>query len=244
MFLPSFVSRRFCRVGLGCLAIVPPTTRYHVAATFGSSAGDEQITLQAVKNLVYKLHEPRHRRSIEKSTGRVSSSDENNRRSELADIIYGRYQQLPPLKLPPSEDCERTKIIMFLAMDCLPNDDSLQTAVDKFVRNIELSQDSSLWLLHSTVVSNLRNAATPKYEKLVRFILRNNSNRAISFLVAMREDLLQALRWMKSFPDDARLPHLKELDIYLKDLFRMWFSPGMLGEATKKDFILVVKSVD
>jgi hypothetical protein len=97
-------------------------------------------------------------------------------------------------------------------------------------------------------ISNLRKASVPLYEEMLEFILRQNSIDGMTFLVSLREDLFQLLRYWtdpststnrtatttaehrsdEKHVMDAEISHLKDLDSYLKILFTQWFTPGML----------------
>jgi hypothetical protein len=212
--------------------------RFASSHTFGAA---DQSTFQAVKTLAFQLQEPRPLRATHtvrdaptaapsSSTSSSESGDCKQRRSELAAALCEGYPRLPPLTLPFSDSCERGKILTFLASECSPTDDTVMRALESFQKTTD-GQPNIASRLHCATLSKLRRAATPPYEDVLEFILKQNSIDGMGLLVSLRVDLLQLLRWMKSNGnDDERLPHLKEIDSYLLRLFSIWFSPGMLGK--------------
>jgi hypothetical protein len=212
------------------------------SARFASSgahtldAGNHTL-FTAMQSLAAKLQEPKHRRlasPLDCRRSAKSSSGEQQLQSELAAKLCAEYRNLPPLKLPISDECERASILLFLASECVPTDEEVAKAVESYLRNNQAPDDPlhnpSLQVLRSTVLSNLRMASTPQYEQLLEYILQQNSMHGMSFLMALREDLMQALAWLKVLHDDERMAQLKDLDGHLRHLFCIWFSPGMLGK--------------
>lgn len=194
---------------------------------FASSTGFDQPTFQAVKTLTFQILEPKPLRATQSPRG---LEDCKRRKTlELAAELCEGYSNLPPLTLPLSDSCERGKILLFLASECSPADDTVIRALASFQstpgRQLNISSR-----LHSTSLTKLRNAATPPYEEILEFVLKQNAIDGMGLLVALRGDLLNVIRWMKkSANDEECLPHLKDLDSYLLRLFSIWFSPGMLG---------------
>lgn len=239
--LNPLISRRFCRVGFGWIATMAAAPRDQSArfASSGTHALDtgNHTLFTAMQSLASKLQEPKHRRLASPLDGRrlaKSFSNEQQLQSELAAKLCAEYRNLPPLKLPISDDCERARMLLFLASECVPTDAEVAQAVESYLRNNQAPDDPlhnpSLQVLRSTVLSNLRMASTPQYEQLLEYILQQNSMHGMSFLMALREDLMQTLAWLKVLHDDERMAHLQDLDGHLRHLFCTWFSPGMLGK--------------
>jgi len=206
------------RLGLGWMATTVMTADprgFVRAATYNTQAGSP---FEAMKELAHRVQQ------AELVRFRL--------RSELADEICASYKSLLPLKLPLSENCERTKILMFLASECSPTDDDVRSAVDDFATKRRVESDEALTTrLQTLTVSNLRKAATPSYEEILEYILKQDAANGMQFLVELRVDLLRALQWIRtSSKDDERFSHLESLDAYLLRLFSLWFSPGMLGK--------------
>lgn len=194
--------------------------------------------------------------------------EQPQRQAELASLICDKYCTLPSLQLPLSDSCERGRILQFLAIDCSPNStqvlesiESYQKAMEKLEFNHSASTSTTMTTTNtttvpfsSTLMTNLRDSVTPSYEKLFEYVMKQNSSKGMQFFLALREDLLKTLRWLRFNTkinnttaststtdddnnknnirrrDDECLFHMKQLDIYLQTLFSIWFSPGMLGK--------------
>jgi hypothetical protein len=236
------LSRQFCRVGFGWIATMAAAPRDQ-SAHFASSGTHHTLDtgnhtlFTAMQSLASKLQEPKHRRLASPLDGdrrlAKSSSGEQQLQSELAAKLCAEYRNLPPLKLPISDECERARMLLFLASECVPTDEEVAKAVESYLRNNQAPDDPlhnpSLQVLRSTVLSNLRMASTPQYEQLLEYILKQNSMHGMWFLMALREDIMQALAWLKVLHDDERMAQLKDLDGHLRHLFLLAFSPGILG---------------
>ena len=97
--------------------------------------------------------------------------------------------------------------------------------VDHFVEKRDKSQTSLPPRLHANAVSNLRKASTPAYEVILEYILKQDAINGMRFLIALREDILRAIHWIRSSSkDDERFPHLADLDAFLLRLFSLWFA--------------------
>jgi hypothetical protein len=119
---------------------------------------------------------------------------------------------------------------MFLSSECSPKDAAISKTVDHFIEKMD-TQASLSARLQAIAVSNLRKISTPAYEEILEYILKQDAINGMQFLVALREDILRAIHWIRSSSkDDKRFPHLEDLDAYLLRLFSLWFSPEMLGE--------------
>lgn len=236
------------RIGAGWMATTlmtrggatPPLLRLARAALMSTATEAGGNPYQAVRELANRVQhaEPvRAPRNIGTSDGSSGSpmqshskSDEKRLRSELAKEICETYQSLPSLKLPLTEACERTKILMFLSSECSPSEDAVSRSVDHFIEKREIQPSLSI-RLQALAVSNLRKASTPAYEEILEYILKQDAIQGMQFLVALRVDILRAIHWKRSSSkDDERFPHLEDLDAFLLRLFSLWFSPGMLGE--------------
>jgi hypothetical protein len=228
-----FRKGRFCRVGFGWIATSMTSTPQDPTMFRFSSSGRQfdsnHTTFQSMQQLVSKIQEPKFSRSSE-SLPPQSNTKTTISKPELAAGVCAEYPNLPVLKLPLSDECERGRMIMFLATECVPKEDSLvSSAVERYLRSKDRPEDATRLVLRSTILSHLRNATTPQYEEVLEYLLQNNAIDGMPFLVSLRDDLLQVLAWTRSIhEDDERLPHLKELDNYLRKLFCMWFSPSML----------------
>jgi hypothetical protein len=141
-------------------------------------------------------------------------------KSELALEISDEYRKLPPAS--KLLDCERFEILLFLASKCCPANEQVLEEIDN-IHTIDKGQPTTMRL------KKLRRAATPKYEEVLDFILKQDIRGGVSFVVSLREDLIQVLRIMESNDKShADLAALKELDHYLKQFLSLWFSPGLL----------------
>jgi hypothetical protein len=141
-------------------------------------------------------------------------------KSELALEISDEYRKLPPAS--KLLDCERYEILLYLASKCGPANEEVLEEIDNF-HAIDKGQPTTMRL------KKLRLAATPKYEEVLDFILKQDIRGGVSFVVSLREDLIQVLRIMESNDKShADLATLKELDHYLKQFLSLWFSPGLL----------------
>ena len=269
----STVDAYFCNYGLPMLAFGATTTNVTTINTTGlfvrrpysssttnnnNNNNNTDDTFDVIQTLAHRLQEPPPLRahvtsSSTSSTTSSSSFEEKRLLTELAIELVRGYANLPPLRLPPEvSDCQRVKIVTFLASQCGPSNQVVEKAV-KHYQNIIIDEESGIQQQHNNqisskelilAISNLRKASTPPYEELVEFILRQNSIEGMTFLVSLREDLFQLLRYRKSrssptTSDDedngndkqivaARISQLQDLDSYLKSLFTTWFTPGML----------------
>lgn len=80
----------------------------------------------------------------------------------------------------------------------------------------------------------LRKACTDKFELVLSYLLQHNAQLGMNFILMLRDDLLQLIRWRQSLPeqqhDDAHVTlRLKRLDTHIRQLVSAWFSPGMAG---------------
>ena len=159
----------------------------------------------------------------------IANVDEKRFQSELVNEICHTYSSLPTLRLPISTECERMNILTMLASECSPLDQNINKAVHHLTAR---SHAASMEIrLDAVATRQLRKACTPLYEEVLEYILRCDIRLAIPFLVALREDTLRALLWMRSSErDNDLLLRLEDLDAYLLRMFELWFSPGMLGK--------------
>jgi hypothetical protein len=229
------------RIGLGWMATTmitspgaAPRGMARAAASFSTETGHPYQAIKELANRVQQTEPARAAPRVENSGGSVSAeskSEEKRLQSELAREICQTYQSLPSLKLPLSESCERAQILMFLSSECSPTDSAVSKTVDHFIEKRDTQAWSLSKRLQAIAVSNLRKTSTPAYEEILEYILKQDAINGMQFLVALREDILRAIHWIRSSSkDDERFPHLDDLDAYLLRLFSLWFSPGMLGE--------------
>mmetsp|Transcript_5967 Transcript_5967/g.9021 ORF Transcript_5967/g.9021 Transcript_5967/m.9021 type:complete len:552 (+) Transcript_5967:72-1727(+) len=227
------LSRNYRRLGISWLATMAPMVNAEGSSMrFSSSSAHNHAALGVLQNLAMRLQEPESLRAPRVSqfskTEGTSKIDENRRRSELASELCASYPALPPLKLPRSYSCERANIIFFLASDCSPTDADVLSAIEAFQRPSGGTHNQST-RLHGTTLSSLRRASTPAFEELLEFLLKQNTVSGMEFLNALRTDLLQLLRWLRSTTgDDECLSQLKALDDYLLRILSIWFSPGII----------------
>jgi hypothetical protein len=227
------------RIGLGWMATTMITSTgtgaprgMARAASLSTQTGNP---FQAIKELANRVQQAEPARAprvgtSDSSDSSQSKSEEKRLRSELASEICQTYQTLPSLKLPLTETCERAQILMFLSSECSPTDAAVSKVVDHYIEK-RGTQAYLSTRLQAIAASNLRKASTPAYEEILEYILKQDAINGMQFLVALREDILLAIHWIKlSSKDDERFPHLEDLDAYLLRLFSLWFSPGMLGE--------------
>ncbi|KAG7352381.1 malonyl-CoA decarboxylase [Nitzschia inconspicua] len=212
----------------------------------------EKETYDTLQTLIRRLKQPPPLRAPTE-TGDVSLKTsvsppfvEKKRLAELANSFVRGYGDLPPLRLPPrlendlsisSHPCGRFQTLMFLASQCGPSMDSVESSFLKNERiheHIEqLKNDDKMRKNSVEALSQLRKALTPSYEELFSFILRQNAIDGMEFLVALREDLIQIKRYLKDScfsinGISGRFSQLQDLDGYLQSVFATWFAPGML----------------
>ena len=203
-----------------------------------STSGSPRDLFSVLQSLAEKL-DTRELRPQE-GTRTSSKTETRQRQQELASELCREYQTLPSMKLPLSSDCCRSEILQFLASDCTPQESQVLKASQAFVESsscrdpADNNHPSSM--MSSKALTNLRRSTTPQYETIFQFLLTVNSLEGLSFLMALREDLMLASQWLKSVPvHDNRSVQFRELDKYIRNTFKLWFSPGMLG---KKSFIV------
>ena len=99
------------------------------------------------------------------------------------------------------------------------------------------------------VLEDLRRSVTPPYEEIISFILKQNSITGMKFLVALREDLSYVNSFLKKQDEPSSssasasaslssssnnnsitnfTQEFKHFDTYLKNVFKTWFTPGMM----------------
>jgi hypothetical protein len=218
------------------------STIHHYYFSSDNSSKVGLSSLDALQNLAEKLNDRKFRSQDdgvkkEATESKLASNTETKRRQrELATQICHEYSNLPPLQLPLSPECPRGGILLFMALDCSPQDDDILKASEAFIRSSEAiitEQNPPPIVVGSSLqaVTHLRKATTPHYENIIQFLLRVNALDGISFMMALREDLMQASKWLHSQTvHDKRSVQFKELDNFIRKTFKLWFNPGMLGE--------------
>lgn len=189
--------------------------------------------LRAIVELTNRIQQSEPRRVSQSGKFSISSNiatvglDEKKLKAELAREACIAYCSLPTLKLPLSDDCKRSRLLLFLASECSAEVESVQRAISDL-----LNRDgaSALPPPNTRATSTLRKACTPIYEEVLEYIIQCDVRLALPFLMSLREDTLRALQWIRSSTrEDERLRLLQDLDSYLFRTFLVWFSPGMLG---------------
>lgn len=201
---------------------------------FLSNHTEAKTLVQTIKALTLQIQEPELLRaptidaSASAKSVQYSESELRKRRAELAEEVCTTYTDLPPIQLPPRDDCERWKIIQFLCVDCSPTSTEISEALTNLGSKPYHSNPSKIF---QSQLSFLRDSCTPTYEEVIEFMLKQDAVIGMKFLVSLRQDLLRMLLWMKSTTSagDEQMSLLKNLDAYLLRLFSIWFSPGMLG---------------
>ena len=156
-----------------------------------------------------------------------------------------------------SHYCERTSVLLFLACKCRPSETSIMDAIHHYQNtmstttttttssscNSSNSHDAATtgpkrhW--DHLVLEELRRSVTPPYEEIINFILKQNSVTGMKFLVTLREDLSYVNSFIKrqgepssSSSNDNSITNFsqefKYFDSYLKNVFKTWFTPGMM----------------
>lgn len=232
LFLQSFSRHGRRRLRFGWMATSVMVAGPRVIVRAASYNTQVENPFEAIKELANRIKQAdRVRVPRVESNGASSKIEETKLRRELANEICASYKSLLPLKLPLSESCDRTRILMFLSKECSPTNESVFSEVDHFVAKKDSPEKSLSARLQALAVSNLRKASTPAYEEVLEYILKQDARNGMQFLVTLREDILRALEWIRLHSkDDERFQHLEDLDAYLLRLFSLWFSPGMLGE--------------
>ena len=241
------MTRNVNRLRFGWLATTVVSSSSRPFSTY-HAGHNHAAALNALQSLAKCLNDPKHLRapsnptttavpttvSSQNSSSPSKNDDESKRRSasESATLLSTLYPSLPPLSLPVADSCERGCVIFCLALDCSPTDAGVQNAIESFLkRSPSDGCDKISTRLHSATLTNLRRAATPKFEEILEFVFKQDTVKGMEFLVSLRADLLQVLRWMKATAsDDDRLPQLKDLDNFLHRILSTWFSPGIIGE--------------
>ena len=165
-------------------------------------------TLKAVEQLTSILQDKNSRRA---APMRSSTDTEILRlsrvRSDLAIEISKQYNKLPSIKPRCSDDCERHKILNFLATN---------------VQGQTPPQHS-----------NLRDNSKPNFEKFLELILQQHFHVSMPFIISLRQDLLEVMR--TSSMDDIRQAKFKELNQYLQSQLTSHFSPKLLGKRISRN---------
>ncbi len=176
-----------------------------------------------------------------KNMGSNDNSSSNQSLHDLAIQVCHNYRTLPHPSDWTSNDTlsERRNIVEFLAIECSTHRAQIFSAIENYQKQNEdvattsISTRSSPRLLSQ---ERLRRACTDRYETILSFVLQQNAQLGMQFILALREDLFQLTRWRESLPqhhDHARLSaRLKRLDSFIRQLLITWFSPGMIGMFT------------
>lgn len=184
--------------------------RHNMSLPWISMSGIRGIsTLKAVEQLTSLLQDKNSRRA---APMRSSTDTEILRlsrvRSDLAIEISKQYNHLPSIKPRSSEDCERCKILDFLAT------------------NVQ-GQTSPQ---HSTLRDS---SPKPNFEKFLELILQQHFHVSIPFVISLRQDLLEVMR--TSSMDDIRQAKFKEFNQYLQSQLTPHFSPKLLGKRISRN---------
>lgn len=175
--------------------------------------------LDVLRNFISRLDEPvPHRKP-------TSRADEAARRSTLQGLaidLSTEYTNLSPLN---SENQERAQVLTLLAKKCGSSEAEVSAAVEHYQQHA--LQDS---VSRGHLLSNLRQACTPRYDRLFHLLLEDNAQQGVQFLVLLRRDLLLLIDSVRSlhYHDEELLVHLKELDNHVKNLLSSWFGAGMI----------------
>ena len=166
-------------------------------------------TMKAVEQLTSLLQDKNSRRAAPMRSSTDTEVFRLSRvRSDLAIEISKQYNQLPSIKPRSSEDCERCKILNFLATNVQG-----QTSPQH---------------------SNLRDSSSkPNFEKFLELILQQHFHVSMPFVISLRQDLLEVMR--SSSMDDIRQAKFKELNQYLQSQLTSHFSPKLLGKRISRN---------
>lgn len=188
------------------------------ASTRSCSSAPSTEALNVLQNFISRLEEPvPHRKPS-------SRADEAARRSTLqglATSLSTEYTKLPPLN---AQNEERAAVLTLLAKECGSSEDEVASAVEQYQQYA--TEDSAH---RGHLLASLRQACTPRYDRLFHLLLEDDARRGMQFLVSMRRDLLLLMDSVRTSSDeDELLVYLKELDSHMKNLLSAWFGPGML----------------
>ena len=156
----STVDAYFCNYGLSILAFGVTTTNttniqnfvkrpYSSSTINNNSNNNADDTLFVIQTLAHRLQEPPPLRAnvtsaSTSSTTSSSSFEEKRLLTELAMELVRGYANLPPLKLPSEvSDCQRVKIVTFLASQCGPSNQVVEKTV-KHYQNITIGEESGI----------------------------------------------------------------------------------------------------
>lgn len=152
---------------------------------------------------------------------------------ELARTVCRNYSQLAPMTLHQTQPCSRRDILLYLASSCAPSEQSVAETVANYTQ-ITSHASSADGLRFANARVKLRDACTPRYERILQCLLQQHSTHGLQLLVALREDLRQWIplvqqQQQQSNMDNLLLPlQLKQLNSHLLQILSTWFSPGML----------------
>ena len=175
--------------------------------------------LIALQSFISRLEEPTpHRKPL-------SRADVLMRRSTLqglASLLSSEYAKLPFMNVNSKE---RANVLTLLATQCGSSEQEVTTAVEHYQQH---SGESSFNRGH--LLAALRQACTPRYDRLFTMLLEDDARKGMQFLVSLRKDLIFFMKSVQSSSphDDELLVHLRELDSHMKNLFSAWFGQGLL----------------
>jgi hypothetical protein len=144
--------------------------------------------------------------------------DEAVRRSTLQGLATSFASEYTKLPLLGKQNQQRAAVLTLLARECGSSGTAVASAVTQY-------QQQSGDAHRGHLLANLRQACTPRYDRLFHLLLEDNAKEGMQFLVSMRQDLLVLIQSAK---DDEQLVYLKELDNHMKNLLSAWFGQGML----------------
>jgi Malonyl-CoA decarboxylase N-terminal domain len=237
---------------VSCTSSRTSTTRMMSAVCSGPVQDQAKDTLEQFH---YRLQ---HLNSM-KDSEEVASATSAQRATlhDLAERFYQHYHDLPPLKkltADSSDDCERKQVLEYLALECIPTEATVATAVAHYHQVLGESADGNLendtsprddsnhHLRTSHAMARLRDACEPQYERILRTLLEQNTKQGMQLLFSLRRDLLQLLADLKKHQQQQHTPpignnkeaewllmhNLKQMDQFLLQTFTTWFAPGLL----------------
>lgn len=168
--------------------------------------------LNLLKKFISRLEGPTPHR---KPPSRV---DEAVRRSTLQGLATSLALEYTKLPLLSKQNQERAAVLSLMARECGSSETAVASAVSHYQEHAKDAHRGHL-------LASLRQACTPRYDRLFHLLLEDNAKEGIRFLISLRQDLLVLI---ESFRDDELFVYLKEMDNHMKNLLSAWFGPGML----------------
>lgn len=208
-------------------------TALRFSSSAGGAANSSLPAMGVLSELASRLEAPTLLRSSRQDQESSISNERTGRMTleELSSQLCHEYLKLPPLTFAEENEKGRKAVLEYLGMNCFLSDEKVSSAVQHYLDNAPTESSESFRHLKMQLMSKLRESCTPLYEKLFQCLLEEDARQGMVFLVRLRQDLREWIRWKKlsNEHEDEITANMKQLDAHLRDLLSTWFSSGMLG---------------